>query len=1733
MAQFTSLFKKNWTVWKRDTCCCCCQIATTVVFALIMMAIKLLAKSSEVVKDDTRYFSDPSTVMFPDVSATTTPMQVAMVYSNLIKNMAMAPPPQGRPAFSFLKNCTIWEDRKYVGGYVAMVSQDATITAALNAFFANINFKTRQFAQTADLFNEVLKDNYGQFSATDGPNAICLGITFEEQGSGKWAYSLHYNSSANPNTRDVEDPKDGPEKLFKEEGDPISGGYAKFFSSGHLVLQHMIDNMIMKIEGGATAAISTKFVRNPVKKYTDTALYSSTNNGQVDIYIIFPILVIFLGFIYHMLKEKENRITENMRNMGMSFTPHYLSWLAFYSLVLFVLAVIFTVLCKIYFFSNSNVLLIFLLYFLPGMFLISLAFFISSFFVSAKPGVLAGIIAFFLLYAVSIGKGSISEPTEAIYNAFALSPFTGLAMSGSNMVLLESINNFGFGFANAGQTITYFKYTTFIIITVLETLFIFFLGIYLDQVWPTDLGIKKHPLFCFGKKYRSSDSKVSNDSMAEVKENFEELTEEQKMVLTDSSKTIQVKNLRKVYGNGKVAVHNLNLNMFENEIFALLGHNGAGKTTTISMISGLIPQTSGTINIAGFDTVNQYEDIKKITGVCPQLNPIYENLTCKEHLELYGNLKMKPGDKVNEEEIDKILRDIDLYEKKDYPAGKLSGGQKRKLCIGIAFIGGSKVILLDEPTSGMDTFARRYLWEMLKKYKKDRIIILCTHYMDEADFLGDRFGIMGEGKLITCGSSLFLKKRFGVGYDLTVVKENSEISSAKIESLIKQRVPAAEKTGDISMEVKFRLPTDQSGLFESLFKDLEDNNKSYGIQSFGISLTTMEEVFLKVAVGIDHGVKKDGKEEMDRKAADDMAFELEDIRIKGRWDIFRIHFWALCVKRFIYFKRDVRGLICEILLPIIIVILGLSFTLIKFVNDPKPMDYTPAAAFTRYPTTEVWVNNNVLYDPIFNRLGSMNKISLMKKDGYSTPADMETALMDNRVDNRYISYFMDSTDSINKRYAYTMFYNTTVVPSVIIGTNLMNNAILKETLNNADSYIKVRYEGLRLTNQLKNFENTADGFIAVFLFALAYAFIPAGVVLFIVKEREHNSKHQQIVSGVSIYAYWFSNLFIDIIKYLVPGIFTALSILIFNVTAFTDEQNYGMTWALVLMYGPSIMAFTYLTSFLFKSPESAQIATFIFNFLAGFILMLISFVLRAVRSTRDYSPSSWELVMRLLPTYDFSWGMFQLANTQIWAIFYALPKKPLAWERWGALLDFLYMIGVSIICMLAIFYIELRTSKVDQTNKDSQALVDNNHKDEDVTKEREDVLKRDDYAIKVVDFAKEYKMLSNKGGCCDCSQKVFTSKVAVKGVTFGVEKGECFGLLGTNGAGKTTTFKALSGEILPTFGKTFIAGYDLSKDMNRVRYLIGYCPQFETLLENLTAREHLELYAAIKGIPYAMRERLVQDLLYQLNLKPFENVLAGTYSGGNKRKLSVAIALLGSPPIILLDEPSSGMDPEARRFMWSIIGKISTEKKQSTVVLTTHSMEEAEALSSKMAIMVEGKIECIGPVQKLKSKYGKGFEVEVKLNLASKDEIAKLKQKVGINHERELTSQEILAIFETAGVPELRSELRKDGKCSTIFNMIEQKGKVNQNLVLESVIISTKVKSLEAFLKNHFQSFELIESVNTFFRYKLPEGQRISKLFGELERNQVSLCLSQYSVKQTTIEQIFINFANQAEHHED
>merc|ERR1712038_914964 len=219
-------------------------------------------------------------------------------------------------------------------------------------------------------------------------------------------------------------------------------------------------------------------------------------------------------------------------------------------------------------------------------------------------------------------------------------------------------------------------------------------------------------------------------------------------------------------------------------------------------------------------------------------------------------------------------------------------------------------------------------------------------------------------------------------------------------------------------------------------------------------------------------------------------------------------------------------------------------------------------------------------------------------------------------------------------------------------------------------------------------------------------------------------------------------------------------------------------------------------------------------------------------------------------------------------------------------------------------------------------------------------------------------------------------KQAVDQLTFGVRRAECFGLLGVNGAGKTTTFKMLTGDTEVTAGEATVNGYSILSELDYMRQNLGYCPQFDALDPLLTGREHLRLYARLRGLNEDSVKREAENGLRRLGLAAYADRAAGTYSGGNKRKLSTAIALIGNPSMVFLDEPTSGMDPGARRFLWNCI--LEMVRGGQSVVLTSHSIEECEALCTRLAIMVNGSFKCHGSIQHLKNRFGSGYTLTVR-----------------------------------------------------------------------------------------------------------------------------------------------------------
>ncbi|CAI9593708.1 unnamed protein product [Staurois parvus] len=248
--------------------------------------------------------------------------------------------------------------------------------------------------------------------------------------------------------------------------------------------------------------------------------------------------------------------------------------------------------------------------------------------------------------------------------------------------------------------------------------------------------------------------------------------------------------------------------------------------------------------------------------------------------------------------------------------------------------------------------------------------------------------------------------------------------------------------------------------------------------------------------------------------------------------------------------------------------------------------------------------------------------------------------------------------------------------------------------------------------------------------------------------------------------------------------------------------------------------------------------------------------------------------------------------------------------------------------------------------------------------------------------------------------------MAISNTSFCVKKGEVLGLLGPNGAGKTTSVLILAGEMKATAGQVVLGN---ARDPHRTKdsATLGYCPQHNPLWPNLTVKEHLEIYAAVKGMNKEDTNRAIKRVSEALEMKDHLNKPARKLSTGVSRKVCFAISMLGNPTIVLLDEPSTGLDPKGQQRLWRAI-RAAFKNRERGAILTTHYMEEAEAVCDRVAIMVSGKLRCIGSIQHLKSKFGKGYLLEIKL---------KDTQQVNVIH------QEVLRLFPKAAKQDRFSSL--------------------------------------------------------------------------------------------------------------
>jgi len=284
-----------------------------------------------------------------------------------------------------------------------------------------------------------------------------------------------------------------------------------------------------------------------------------------------------------------------------------------------------------------------------------------------------------------------------------------------------------------------------------------------------------------------------------------------------------MRDLTKTYGNF-TALNEITLSIHEGEIFCILGHNGAGKTTMINMLVGLDSQTKGSLfyNNIEMNSAN----IHKSVGFCSQVDNGIKEISVYENLKFFAKIKGVPSDEV-ESEVNTVMHKLNLTLYRDSLVHKMSAGWRRKVSFAIALLNNPKIIIMDEPSSGMDRISRNLFWDLVKTLKQEKkTIIFTTQFLDEAEGLSDRIAVLSRGKLFAVGSVEYIKTKFCVGYTLILYNRNNpnnlQHQATEIASLIKDITPSAYCHNDTALNIiKYILPFEEQSKFSTLFSKLE------------------------------------------------------------------------------------------------------------------------------------------------------------------------------------------------------------------------------------------------------------------------------------------------------------------------------------------------------------------------------------------------------------------------------------------------------------------------------------------------------------------------------------------------------------------------------------------------------------------------------------------------------------------------------------------------------------------------------------------------------------------------------------------------------------------------------------------------------------------------------------------------------------------------------------------------
>ncbi|TKA83060.1 hypothetical protein B0A55_00924 [Friedmanniomyces simplex] len=904
------------------------------------------------------------------------------------------------------------------------------------------------------------------------------------------------------------------------------------------------------------------------------------------------------------------------------------------------------------------------------------------------------------------------------------------------------------------------------------------------------------------------------------------------------------------------------------------------------------------------------------------------------------------------------------------------------------------------------------------------------------DLLSDDIAILSKGKRVANGSAVALKHELGGGYRVRVYHENSRPLPEALEVTPKQVLhdQTIYSIADSAAAARFIAELERAG-----------------VRDYQVNGPTIEDVFLRLAAEV--------KEELDRDRAPSPATDDVTIApgekglqlVAGKHLSFLGQTWVLFRKRVTIFNRNIWPYLAALLIPIVagglVTLFLTNFTTLSCnpsdsISTSRAVGLEALLAFNAsvpegppgQATDYFQTLFSILQPSPFHQVDTLQAFNDFIATNYSsaTPGGA----------------FLGDTPTFAWQGNYQLYY-------AIAAQNLLDIGLSRIPIIANFQAFDIAFS-----------PSAGKSLQFVLYFGLAMCAYPGFFALYVNRERLHKVRALHYSNGIRAQSVWAAYTLFD---FLIVLVVSTLAIIMFTAVSNVWYAP-GYLWLVFVLFGLSATLMSYVIS-LFTTSQLAA-----FAFAAGgqccfFLIYFIAFMciityVPAADTNRDINIATWT-IGAFFPSANLLRALFLTFNEfSVLCHGTTVASYPGGWDVYGSCIAYLIIQSVLLATFLVAYDSGWRPAVLGRKKHKAQELEETDDVDPAVYSE----------AVRVEQCKDELRVLH--------ATKAFGLNVAVQDVSFGVPKGETFALLGPNGAGKSTTIGLIRGDTRPSEGQSDILIEDTSIISHRAaaRSNLGVCPQFDAM-DQMTAIEHLRFYARARGVPNV--EHNVEQVLHAVGLAPFKSRMAGKLSGGNKRKLSLGIALIGNPSVVLLDEPSSGMDAASKRVMWRTLRAVSAGR---SLVLTTHSMEEADALADRAGIMAR-KMLALGTSDQLRKKHGDAYHVHLVHRNApntSESEMNDIKAFIQRTFPGAVTEERVFHGQLRFSVPNDRTAGYDDTP-----EVLDKSGTV------------TSTSPAHASSRTG-----------------------ISALFAELEASKEKLGFEYYSVSQATLDQVFLSIGN-------